>query len=418
VRGCAHVLNRLGRAAAALTVAVVCDATTLLADEPNAVSTDHVDSAAAKDSAASSSCARLSVLNGGEKRGEANEAPTAAKPAPFSRTDLNDGVWLFLVDEEDDAELDGASEKKDDADDGEDDEVLVAERFRLGHLSDRARPLAGDFDGDGDAEFVLFLDGEWFIDYNGNGQWDQDDMYIRLGDKDDQPVVGDWDGDGKDDVGVFGPNDSQNEKNKNQATAGLPDAENKQASESKADRTKLRSADDKTALPNRVLQKTAGGNVQSGAVDYVLVFDGRRGVPLAGDFNGDGVDTLAVFDDGRWFVDVDGDGRLSDADFTAEFGKAGDLPFVADFDGDGIDQIGIFRDGVWFVDSNGNRRLDDEDVTFKLGAAGDRPAPADLFGNGKDVAATYRPRATDEPSTTAEKKAEAAESSSAQKSAE
>ena len=50
-----------------------------------------------------------------------------------------------------------------------------------------------------------FLDGEWFIDINGNGRWDEEDIWLKLGTKGDQPVVGDWDGDGKDDIGIFGP---------------------------------------------------------------------------------------------------------------------------------------------------------------------------------------------------------------------
>jgi serine-aspartate repeat-containing protein C/D/E len=375
LRGRAHVLDWVGPFVGALAVVAGYCTAPAVADEP-ANSPDL----AAKTPADPSSSARLSVLNGGEAGGESKPATASDNQAPFARTDLNDGAWLFLVDE-------------DDADDDEDE--IVAESFRLGHLSDRARPLAGDFDGDGDAEFVLFVDGEWFVDYNGNGRWDEGDLYVRLGDQDDQPVVGDWDGDGKDDVGVFGPNKSAGDQG--QATAGLPDAENKQAIETKDTANNTATAG-KSAVPNRQLQKTSTGDVQNGEVDYVLIFDGRQGTPLAGDFNGDGVDTLAVFDNGRWFIDVDGDGRLSDVDFTAEFGKTGDLPFIADFDGDEIDEIGVFRDGVWFVDSNNNRQLDDQDQTFKLGAAGDRPAPADLFGNGKDVAATYRPRATDETS--------------------
>lgn len=390
LRGRAHFLAWPVPLVGAFAVMVGCCAPAL-ADEPSPTSNDE---ATAKSPAEPSSSARLSVVNGGEARGGNSPATSSEQQAPFARTDLNDGVWLFLVDEDDEVASDETAKGEDD-DDGDE---IVAERFRLGHLSNRARPLAGDFDGDGDTEFVLFLDGEWFVDYNGNGRWDEGDLYIRLGDKDDQPVVGDWDGDGKDDVGVFGPHNSTDGA-KNQATAGLPDAENNQASGNKVSDE---NADDKPALPQRVLQKTAAGQPQASEVDYVLIFNGRRGIPLAGDFNGDGVDTLAVFDNGRWFVDVDGDGRLSDADFTAEFGKEGDLPFVADFDGDGIDSIGVFRDGVWFVDSNNNRQLDDQDQTFKLGATGDRPAPADLFGNGKDVPATYRSRSTGETTAAAD----------------
>ena len=40
---------------------------------------------------------------------------------------------------------------------------------------------------------------------NGNGRWDTTDLWAQLGDEGELPVTGDWDGDGKDDIGIFGP---------------------------------------------------------------------------------------------------------------------------------------------------------------------------------------------------------------------
>ena len=57
-----------------------------------------------------------------------------------------------------------------------------------------AYPVAGDFDGDGFDELGNFFKGEWFIDINGNGRWDAEDLWARLGSKHDFPVTGDWDG--------------------------------------------------------------------------------------------------------------------------------------------------------------------------------------------------------------------------------
>ena len=34
---------------------------------------------------------------------------------------------------------------------------------------------------------------------------DAEDLLARLGGEQDRPVVGDWDGDGKEDIGIYGP---------------------------------------------------------------------------------------------------------------------------------------------------------------------------------------------------------------------
>ena len=66
-------------------------------------------------------------------------------------------------------------------------------------------PVTGDFNGDGKTEIGIYYKGEWFLDLNGNGEWDGDDLWAKLGTEADRPVTGDWDGDGKDDIGIFGP---------------------------------------------------------------------------------------------------------------------------------------------------------------------------------------------------------------------
>ena len=64
--------------------------------------------------------------------------------------------------------------------------------------------VVGDFNGDGVDDIGLFVDGYWMLDLNGNRVWDDGDLMARLGSEGDLPVVGDWDGDGKDDIGIFG----------------------------------------------------------------------------------------------------------------------------------------------------------------------------------------------------------------------
>ena len=66
------------------------------------------------------------------------------------------------------------------------------------------------------------------------------------------------------------------------------------------------------------------------------------GTPLAGDFDGDGSDEIAVFKDGYWMIDLNHNGRWDEADLLATLGDADDRPVVGDWDGDGKDDIGIY----------------------------------------------------------------------------
>ena len=73
---------------------------------------------------------------------------------------------------------------------------------------------------------------------------------------------------------------------------------------------------------------------------FVFGIDGAT--PLTGDFNGDGVDEVAVFIDGHWFIDLNGNGVWDSGDLWAKLGDFGDLPVTGDWDGDGKADIGIF----------------------------------------------------------------------------
>ena len=58
-------------------------------------------------------------------------------------------------------------------------------------------PLAGDWDGTGISRFGVFRSGYWYVDWNGNGAWDATDA-LHVGyfgaNPGDIPLVGDWDG--------------------------------------------------------------------------------------------------------------------------------------------------------------------------------------------------------------------------------
>lgn len=248
-----------------------------------------------------------------------------------------------------------------------------------------ARPVVGDWNGDGRAELGVFYKGEWFLDLNGNGKWDEGDLWAKLGDENDQPVVGDWDGDGKDDIGIFGPEwpgDPRHIENE----PGLPDPDNVPKAKAK----NLPPNYDEATDGERLLRLTARGKERADLIDHVFQFGHGADIAVTGDWNGDGITSIGVFRDGKWHLDMDSDGRWSAGDKVAYFGAKGDRPVVGDFNGDGIDELGVFRGGKFYLDTNSNRELDDADDMIEFGQAGDRPAVGDFNGDGIDEVAVYR----------------------------
>ncbi|MCD6208559.1 MAG: C39 family peptidase, partial [Methanosarcinales archaeon] len=68
-------------------------------------------------------------------------------------------------------------------------------------------PVAGDWDGDGDDNIGVFRQNHsdsgltmFFLDFDNSGSAD---MSVAFGEPDDLPVIGDWDGDGDDNIGVY-----------------------------------------------------------------------------------------------------------------------------------------------------------------------------------------------------------------------
>lgn len=96
-------------------------------------------------------------------------------------------------------------------------------------------------------------------------------------------------------------------------------------------------------------------------------------VPVAGDWGGDGVDTVGTFDPalGEW--------RLRHANFSGpavafRFGEAvaGAVPLVGDWDGDGDDTPGIFAPPQWLLRNSNSEGPADAAFDFDpLGLAPD-----------------------------------------------
>jgi protocatechuate 3,4-dioxygenase beta subunit len=253
---------------------------------------------------------------------------------------------------------------------------LLKRKLRFGKRG--GIPVSGDFNGDGKFEVGMFYDGYWFIDLNDNGAWDEGDLWAKLGHKGDKPVTGDWNGDGKTDIGIYGPAWPGDPR----AVAhepGMPDPYNPNTDRHK----NIPRRQERNAVGKRELRLTSSGRSRSDLIDHVFFYGTPGDHPIVGDWNGDGIATIAVFRDGTWRRDTDGDGKQSSADQTDRYGGQNDIPLVGDFNGDGIQELVIFRDGVWYVDTNGNGEIDGEDQVFQLGGPGDTPVVGDWNGDGR-----------------------------------
>ena len=247
-------------------------------------------------------------------------------------------------------------------------------------------PVSGDFNGDGVTDVGVFRNGQWFIDVNGNGVWDEGDLWAKLGYDGDKPVVGDWDGDGKDDIGIFG-----------RAWAGDPRHIAREPGSARLVQQALRHAkecaaaataghDRQTCAEAHVARRT-----RADLIDHVFHYGTPRDIPLVGDWNGDGTDTIAVFRDGWWYLDVDGDGKWSDeGDDKNISARPATFRSSGDFNGDGVDELAVFRQGTWYIDTNGNGQIDGQDQVVELGQAGDVPVVGDWDGDGHEEIGTYR----------------------------
>jgi hypothetical protein len=216
------------------------------------------------------------------------------------------------------------------------------------------RPVTGDWNGDGKDNIGIFRPSNsiWSLDVNGNNAWDGSDKSLGWGIPGDIPVVGDWNGDGKDDIGIFRPG-------------------------------------------NGIWSLDANGNNAWDGPGKSISWGVPGDIPVVGDWNGDGKDDIGIFRPGNgvWSLDANGDYAWESSDKSIHWGVPGDIPVVGDWNGDGKDDIGIFRpgNGVWSLDANGDYAWESSDKSLSWGVPGDIPVVGDWNGDGKDNIGIFRP---------------------------
>jgi hypothetical protein len=199
-----------------------------------------------------------------------------------------------------------------------------------------------------------FCCGSWYIDLNGNGSFDDPnnhdtdaingDIVFKFGLPGDFPVVGDWDGNGFDEIGVYGRR---------------PDGFRFE------------------------LDLNGNGTFDSNDASFLFANGGR---PVAGDWDGVGEDHVAVFDGKQWFKD-DTNAKYTSATAavpatiiaTAARGR----PIAADFNADGDDDVGLFQNDVFVLDFNSDDNFQvDESITFGFNTIHQLPVADDWDADG------------------------------------
>jgi hypothetical protein len=202
------------------------------------------------------------------------------------------------------------------------------------------QPLAGDWNGDGIDDVGVFRNGQFLLRQPTRIQFGgiiNATITLNFGTSGDKAVVGDWNGDGIDTPGIFRPSNGQ-----------------------------------------WFLTNGPNTNNTSPISSVSFIFGQSGDLPVAGDFNGDGIDSIGTFtaSTGTWRLRNTNSGGSPDITLNG-VGVQGDLPVVGDFDGDGIDTPGGLRGSTWFLLNN----FQFVALNFDFGQAGDIPLVGDWDGS-------------------------------------
>jgi hypothetical protein len=213
---------------------------------------------------------------------------------------------------------------------------------------------------------AIFDDGDWYLRFSlSTGVANSTFRYGRPGDV---PVMGDWDGDGTDTVGVVRLTGSGGTF---QWTWFLRNA----------------NSGGTATVPAFVF-----GDVRFVAVDQLGT------IPVVGDWDGDGDDTVGVV---QYDGDLDGpirwqlrnDNSAGPPQLAFVYSRGRDVPVTGDWDGDGDDTVGVVRGpNSWLLRNSNTGGLANLSFAYGSGSLLELPVVGDWDGNGTYTPAVLRNR--------------------------
>ncbi|MCC6953056.1 MAG: VCBS repeat-containing protein [Deltaproteobacteria bacterium] len=311
--------------------------------------------------------------------------------------------------------------------------LIDSDRSRMRTLSLLGRSAPNDIDGDRRFDLITFLGKSpnpvWRalsttgLEFSGSGEKGSSSRFTtwRVGDSDGMPLVGDFNGDGVNDLATYrrgaGRAWSDGQENANWTLLlSAPVSGDSGQAVVPARSMKFFWGDDEGlplvgdfdgdgatdvatySPPSRqwfVLLSRGGFNRAKAGLKIAgyggrFRFGASRAIPVPGDYDGDGRDELVLFElrdmgrTSRWIffggnvLELGADVRKHD---VMEFGELGDIPVPADYDGDGRMDLAVYRqrEGQWFIRSREGR---DWSIGFG-GSVTAEPLAGDVDGDGK-----------------------------------
>ncbi|WP_405151881.1 hypothetical protein OG589_22125 [Sphaerisporangium sp. NBC_01403] len=123
----------------------------------------------------------------------------------------------------------------------------------------------------------------------------------------------------------------------------------------------------------------------------VIYYGNSPQIPIVGDWNGDGVDTVSTYDPTTSTFYISDNPVTGNAERVIRYGDPGAQPLVGDWDGDGKDNIGVKMGFTYYMRTGPVSGAVENTVTVAFGDAPWLPVVGDWNGDGKDTISAYNP---------------------------